>query len=123
VLDGDPAPPRKRDTAAPNVRPRFPLAWSPIPSQQLLRSGCSSFSALVHPTTISIPNNGGVWHTQPTFVDMPDCDFAFDVIMVALCNRADHYIFALLFLSSIFFYLLFIPRLISAAAGWMSTIL
>ena len=38
--------------------------------------------------------------------------------MVGLCNRADHYIFALLFLSSIFF-----PRLISAAAGWMSTTL
>jgi len=43
------------------------------------------------------------------------------LIMVALCNTADHYIFALLFLSSI--YLLFFPRLISAAAGWMSTIL
>ena len=45
----------------------------------------------------------------------------------ALCNRADHYIFALWFLSSIFYllsiYLSFFPRLISAAAGWMSTIL
>ena len=39
--------------------------------------------------------------------------------MVALCNRADHYILPC------YFYLLsfFIPRLISAAAGWMSTIL
>ena len=44
------------------------------------------------------------------------------IIMAALCNRADHYIFALWFLSSIF-YLFFIPRLISAAADWMSTIL
>ena len=43
------------------------------------------------------------------------------IVMVALCNRADHYIFALWFLSSI--YLLFFPRLISAAADWMSTIL
>jgi len=70
------------------------------------------------------------------------------IIMVAVCNRADHYIFALWFqyaffylllmaalcnrgaiiflpcdfyLSSIFF--LFFPRLISAAADWMSTIL
>jgi len=43
------------------------------------------------------------------------------IIMVDLCNRADHYIFALLFLSSI--YLFFIPRLISAVADWMSTIL
>ena len=42
------------------------------------------------------------------------------VIMAALWYRADHYIFALWFLSSIFF---FFPRLISAAADWMSTIL
>ena len=38
--------------------------------------------------------------------------------MVALSNRADHYIFMLWFLSIFFF-----PRLISAAAHWMSTIL
>jgi len=43
------------------------------------------------------------------------------LIMVALCNTADHYIFALLFLSSSIFF--FFPHLISAAAGWMSTIL
>jgi len=42
------------------------------------------------------------------------------VIMAALCNRAGHYIFALWFLSSVFFP--FFPRLISAAAGWMSII-
>ena len=45
-----------------------------------------------------------------------DCYF----IMVALWNRADHYIFMLWFvllLSSFF------PRLISAAADWMSAIL
>ena len=42
------------------------------------------------------------------------------VFMVALWNRADHYIFALWFLSSFY---LFFPRLISAAADWMSTIL
>jgi len=35
--------------------------------------------------------------------------------MVALCNRADHYIFALSFVLSSFF-----PRLISAVADWMS---
>jgi len=40
------------------------------------------------------------------------------IIMVALCNRADHYIFALWFLSIFFF-----PRLISAVGDWMSTIL
>jgi len=45
------------------------------------------------------------------------------IIMAALCNRG-HYIFALWFLSSsIFFYLSFFPRLISAATDWMSIIL
>ena len=47
--------------------------------------------------------------------------------MVALCNRADHYIF-ILFLSSSFFFLLlssssFFPRLVSAVGDWMFTIL
>jgi len=40
--------------------------------------------------------------------------------MAALCNRTGHYIFALWFLSFFFF---FFPRLISAVADWMSTIL
>jgi len=40
------------------------------------------------------------------------------LVMVALCNRADHYIFALWFLSS--FFLSFFPRLISATVDWMS---
>ena len=39
-------------------------------------------------------------------------------LMVALWNRADHYIFALWLLL-----LLFFPRLISAFADWMSAIL
>ena len=45
----------------------------------------------------------------------------FDVhfVMVTLCNRADHYIFVLWFLSSSSFF----PRLISVATDWMSTIL
>jgi len=45
----------------------------------------------------------------------------FIIIMAALCNRAGHYIlhcdFFLLLLS------IFFPRLISAAADWISTIL
>jgi len=48
------------------------------------------------------------------------------VIMVALWNRADHYIFALRFLLlSSFFFLLsfFFPGLISAVADWVSAIL
>jgi len=42
------------------------------------------------------------------------------LFMVALCNRADYYIFALWFLS---FFFLFFPRLISAVGDWMPTIL
>jgi len=42
------------------------------------------------------------------------------LVMVALCNRADHCIF-ILFLS--FFFFLFFPRLISAVGDWMFTIL
>ena len=45
------------------------------------------------------------------------------VIMVALCNRADHYIFMLWLLLSSFFVSSFFPRLISAVGDWMSTIL
>jgi len=44
------------------------------------------------------------------------------IVMVTLWNRTDHYIFILSFvLLSIF--LFFVPRLISTAADWMSTIL
>ena len=50
------------------------------------------------------------------------CDFYPSFfLMVALCNRADHYIFILFLIS--FFFLLFFPRLISAVEDWMSTIL
>ena len=49
------------------------------------------------------------------------------IFMVALWNRADHYIFALWFLlllsSSSFFFFLFFPHLISAIADWISAIL
>ena len=44
---------------------------------------------------------------------------SFNIIMAALRSKCGHYIFALWFLSFFFF---FSPRLISAAAGWMSTI-
>ena len=44
--------------------------------------------------------------------------------MAALRSRCGHYIFVLWFLLSSFFFLLFLfPRLISAVAEWMSTIL
>jgi len=41
--------------------------------------------------------------------------------MVALWNRADHYIFTLWFLSTVSIF--FFPRLISAVEEWMSAIL
>jgi len=44
------------------------------------------------------------------------------LVMVALCNRADHYIFMLWFVL-VLLLLLFFPRLISATADWMSAIL
>ena len=43
------------------------------------------------------------------------------LVMVALCNRADHYIFMLWFVRLLL--LSFFPRLISAVGDWMSTIL
>jgi len=43
------------------------------------------------------------------------------IIMVALCNRADHYIFMLWFVLLLLSF--FFPCLISAAADWMSAIL
>ena len=47
--------------------------------------------------------------------------FLLRVIMLALWNMAEHYIFMLWFLS--IYFLSFFPRLISAAAHWMPTIL
>jgi len=49
------------------------------------------------------------------------CNEATILFMVALLNRADHYIFALWFLY--FFFLLFFAHLISAVGDWMSTVL
>jgi len=58
---------------------------------------------------------------------MADADIIFSfcsLFMAALWNRAGHYIFALWFLLSfIFLSFFFFPRLISAVAEWMSTIL
>ena len=40
------------------------------------------------------------------------------IIMVALCNRPDHYIFILILSSSFFFFFSFFPCLISAVGDW-----
>jgi len=55
------------------------------------------------------------------FSSFSSFDAGLVLIMVALRNRADHYIFALWFLLRSFF--LFLPRLISAVSDWMSAIL
>ena len=49
------------------------------------------------------------------------CSLLTALIMIALWNRADHYIFALWFLLSIFY--LFFPRLISAVTDCLSAII
>ena len=71
-------------------------------------------------TVLQTVAQSAVKQNSTVYLLWPPCVADADIIfMVALCNRADHYIFALLSLSSIFF----IRRLISAAADWMSTIL
>ena len=62
------------------------------------------------------------WHVSvSSHTDMWDKLKLF--IMAVLCSRCGHYIFALWFLLSIFVSSPFFPRLISAVADWMSTIL
>ena len=65
------------------------------------------------------PTNCSTWTIKVVDDDLEARVLSF--IMVALCNRADYYIFVLWLLLS--FFLSFFPRLISAAADWMSTIL
>ena len=48
---------------------------------------------------------------------------AYRLVMVALCNRADHYIFILFLSSSSSSSSSFFPRLISVVGYWMFTIL
>ena len=63
----------------------------------------------------------GAYLWPPCIITQAIYIFVLSFVMVALCNRADHYIFALWFLSSFFFFSF--PRLISAVAEWMSSIL
>jgi len=58
------------------------------------------------------------WYHE-TVTSMQKICYNCEVIVVALCNRIDHYIFILWFLLLSFF---FFPRLISAVAEWMSAI-
>jgi len=100
VLDGVPAI-RKRGTAAP---PLFGacLLWP--------RSPISAAAELIY---------YGRPIAQPILFS--SCGFfLFFFLMVALRSRCGHYIFVLFLLS---FFVVFFPRLISAVADWMSTIL
>jgi len=58
------------------------------------------------------PKKGAIKWVSRLSVEQSRCTVA--LIMVALCNRTDHYIFMLF---------LFFPRLISAVGDWMFTIL
>ena len=71
-----------------------------------LRAKCMPESRCSNVSLTLLPNCGQAQRLLSVFI-----------IVVALCNKADHYIFALWFLSSIFF--LFFPRLISAATYFL----
>jgi len=60
------------------------------------------------------------WLHSPQVSHVVFKDVSVKFIMVALCNRVDHYIFILFLLSS---FLLFFPCLISVVQDWMFTIL
>ena len=90
------------------ILPHFQRTWLPV----TLRSPSVSIRQLKLILTCLIVLYS--WHVSGASRPL-------SFVMVALCNRADHYILPCVFvllLSSIFF-----PRLISAAADWMSTIL
>jgi len=56
-------------------------------------------------------------HPEPSDSDQ------YDIIMAALCNRGPLYFCPVISIFYLFIYLSFFPCLISAAAGWISTIL
>jgi len=87
----------------------------------VLFKNCRSFRLLVGISSDSSrqPHSGLSFQTQLVSFSRIS-HHVLPLIMVALWNRADHYIFMLLFVLSPFF---FFPRLISAAADWMSAIL
>ena len=82
-----------------------------------IRCWCKVLSGFRLPKLLKLVN---FWQSYSKKVDILETECSL-FVMVALCNRADHYIFTVWFLSS--FFLSFFPRLISAAVDWMSTIL
>jgi len=87
----------------------------PLKPSQLLHNNASSFDEVIEGLRLSLLDNcsPSSWNLsyiitaqrcQHNVMALISLCWAFDVIMVALWNRADHYIFALWFLSSIFFF-------------------
>jgi len=88
------------------------VVYNAQPSSSRLSVGLQTF------VSINCPNR---WPTDTILYDTIRWAILLHIIMVALCNRADHYIFILFlsfFLSSSFF-----PRQISAVGDWMFIIL
>ena len=93
------------------------LHWVSVRSASSSHSRCSVNAPLIF-------NNSPTLRHSTTCVVVLRLVTSVEVIllfMVTLCNRADHYIFVMLFLLLSFFF--FFPRLISPVADWMSAIL
>ena len=91
---------------------------------------CSVLCMLPVAAAQSCANDSAIHYVLPVVLRMWSCFHIMGQIQIQaiddyygrLRSRCGHYIFALWFLST-FYLLFFIPRLISAAADWMSTIL
>jgi len=105
---------RVRDLANWYLFSEFPELWSRVPRYHV--ATCISPS-LMHLFMVKTALFSGFHDARDACFDK----LGFKLVMVALHSRCGHYIFALWCLLSSFF-LSFFPRLISAAADWMSTI-
>ena len=109
----------------------FPFHDPPAPAYSIFGPLRSVFQSCPTPLTCSglacLPNGVVILEWLQWFINVFTClilmsQSIFDLhvnillVMAALWNRADHYIFMLWFV-------LFFPRLISAVGDWMSTIL
>ena len=96
-------------------------------STHLFTAGLENFAEvalryiLIHVSCVAWNDDKRSLKSQQTSAKSAALQVLKHFIMVALCNRADHYIFMLWFVLLSFFF--FFPRLISAAADWMSAIL
>ena len=102
--------PQTNQTVSAASGPKFIILWGHVEEILLLNKFFFRLSTCALIAKI-LPNKVVQWCS----------DGEMAIFMVALCNRAGHYIFAMWFLS--FYLSIFFPRLISAAADGMSTIL